>query len=718
MNVLLVVSSSSLAGTERHVLDLAGGLRSAGVDAQVACEPGGDGLDQALRARGVPVHQLKLTGPGLVGSVPPLARLSLGFDLVHAHLTYATAAAVAARAIAGRPVVETRHFIALAHEHRGPVRRQAGRWRRLAIDRGVELTIAPSEAVARQVPGDVVLVPHGIPMAPPTSRHEWRSRYIVVGRLERDRNVGLALEAFARADLPAGATLTIVGDGSARGDLEARAVELGLADRVTFTGRVPDVGTYLSAADVFLAPAVEAYGLAALEGMAAGIPVVAVDQGGVPELVDHGSTGLVAAAEPAAFAEAMTELEADPSRATEMGAAGRRRAEWELTVDRMVDQTVAAYRGVAQRTGAGPKVLRVYHSAVVPAWRERDREMRRNGVDLTLVAPRVWREGAGLLRLEHGDDGFVVGSRTIGRHPALFLYNPLPLIRLMRRHRFDVVDAHEEPYSLAAAEVRALAKWLQPGAPILLYSAQNLAKRYPWPIRMIEARALATAAAAYVCNRAAGDVLRGKGFAGEVRVLPLGIDTGRFAPCGASDCPDRFVVGYVGRLTEQKGVDVLIAASAGQAGWELVIAGDGPERNRLEALADGAAVPATFLGTVPHDDLPDLYRRLDALAVPSRPAPGVLEQFCRVAVEGMASGVPVVASELGALPEVVGDAGLLVPPDDVDALATSLRLLAADPDLRRRLARLGRERSQRFSWSEVATAHRELYEEVLCASTS
>ncbi|MGH9154192.1 MAG: glycosyltransferase family 4 protein, partial [Acidimicrobiales bacterium] len=116
MRVLLAVSSSRLAGTERHVVDLAAGLRAAGVEVEVACEPGGDGLDAALESLGVPVHRLAFTGPGAVPGAAHLAGLSRRFDLVHSHLTHATAAAVAARALVGRPVVETRHFVALAHQ--------------------------------------------------------------------------------------------------------------------------------------------------------------------------------------------------------------------------------------------------------------------------------------------------------------------------------------------------------------------------------------------------------------------------------------------------------------------------------------------------------------------------------------------------------------------------------------------------------------------------
>jgi glycosyltransferase involved in cell wall biosynthesis len=724
MRVLLVVSSSRLAGTERHVIELAAGLRAAGIDAEVVCEGGGEGLDETLARRDVPLHRLGQTGWGMAQAVPQLARLSLRFDVVHSHLTHATAVAVAATAISGRPVIETRHFIALAHEERGVLARRVGQARRRLLNRGLDLTIAPSEAVARGVDGETAVVPHGIALRPAPVRHRdapWQPRFLLAGRLERDRRpaIGLVLDGFAAARLP-GARLTIVGDGRARAELEAQAARLGIAEAADFTGWVDDVAPYLADADVFVAPTVEAFGLATVEAMAAALPVVAVAAGGVVELVEDGRTGLHAAADPASFARAMTRLAGDRDLALSFGAAGRRRAEAEFTAERMVERTVALYRRLTGRTGAGPKVLRAYHSAVVSDWRQRDRELRRHGVDLTLMAPRAWTEGSSKVELTTGDDNFVTASRTVGRHPALFLYNPIPLVRHMRRHRLDVVDAHEEPYSLAAAEIRWIARAFQPDARVTLYSAQNLAKRYPWPIRAIEAANLSAADAIYVCNSAAADVWRGKGFTGEIQYLALGVDIDRFAPrpVPEGDGDGSFTVGYAGRLTVEKGVDTLIQALAGLPDAELLVAGDGPEQPALEALAVRSGVRATFLGSVPFAELPSFYRRLDALVIPSRPAPGWLEQFCRVAVEGMASGVPVVASMSGALPEVVGDSGLLFPVDDVAALNAALRQLASDPEERLRLARLGRERSRQFTWVEVAAAHLALYEKVLCSSTS
>jgi glycosyltransferase involved in cell wall biosynthesis len=362
-------------------------------------------------------------------------------------------------------------------------------------------------------------------------------------------------------------------------------------------------------------------------------------------------------------------------------------------------------------------VLRVYHSGVVSAWRERDRELRRRGAQVTLVSPRAWREGGRRVELDPGPDQFVVPARTWGSHPALFAYDPLPLLRLMRRQRFDHIDVQEEPCSLAAAEVRLLHRALQPRSSLLLYSAQNIPKRYPLPFRRFEAAALGQAAGVYVCNRAAGEILQAKGFRGTLGLLPLGVDVDRFAPNGrATDGPPprRPLVGYVGRLTPEKGVEVLLRATAGQRAWDLAIVGDGPARDDLERLVEELDLTSQveLVSSLPHEDLPELYRRLDLLAVPSLPTPRWEEQFCRVAVEAMASAVPVVASASGALPEVVGDAGVLIPAGDPAALGDALRDLAGDPERRRELGERGRARAVRFSWSSVAEAHLALYEEV------
>jgi glycosyltransferase involved in cell wall biosynthesis len=360
------------------------------------------------------------------------------------------------------------------------------------------------------------------------------------------------------------------------------------------------------------------------------------------------------------------------------------------------------------------RVLRVYHSAVVTPWRRRDRELRALGAEVTLVSPRSWNEGGRDVMLERGPDETVVEARTVGHHPYLFAYDPRPIWRTLRSAPFDVIDAHEEPASIAAAEVWLLSRIARRRAPMCLYSAQNIAKRYPVPFRWIERAMLRRAAGVHTCNRDAGRILRGKGFSGVVRDLGLGVDLERFAPSvdGAEPAavgPMR--VGYVGRLEAHKGVGVLVRAVARTPGVTLEIVGAGPEQASIEDAvnAEGLAGRVVIAGFADPQDLPDVYRRFDVLAVPSLDTPSWLEQFGRVAVEAMASGVAVVASRSGALPDVIGDAGLLVPPGDAAALADALARLRDDSALRTNLVAAGRARAAEYAWPEVARRQLDFY---------
>lgn len=364
-----------------------------------------------------------------------------------------------------------------------------------------------------------------------------------------------------------------------------------------------------------------------------------------------------------------------------------------------------------------PVVTRVYHSAVVGNWRSRDRSLRAGGADVVLISAARWDEGGKEVTCEVEEDDFVLTVATIGSHPNLFLYDPRPIWRCLRLRPIDILDVHEEPCSLAAAELRLLRRLLCPSAKLVLYSAQNIFKRYPWPIRLLERGALRAASGAYVCNRRAGEILRQKGFRGKISVLPLGVDIESFAPDLPGDASNGpgLRLGYVGRLEEHKGVQVVIAAMRGCASWSLEIVGEGPYRQALMQQVRSAMLTSQVnqRGFVPHHELPRLYRSFDVLVVPSLPTRAWEEQFCRVAVEAMASGVPVVASASGALPEVVGDGGLFFRPGDVSHLRDVLRRLEADRELRRTVVEAGLLRARQFSWKAVASRHRELYEDVL-----
>jgi glycosyltransferase involved in cell wall biosynthesis len=173
--------------------------------------------------------------------------------------------------------------------------------------------------------------------------------------------------------------------------------------------------------------------------------------------------------------------------------------------------------------------------------------------------------------------------------------------------------------------------------------------------------------------------------ASSVEVIPSGVDLP--AEIGEEATPPHIL--YAGRLSPEKGVEELLSAARG---LELVIAGDGPLRDRVPGA----------LGFVPHDELQRLYGRAAVVACPSR-----REGFGVACLEAMAHGRPVVATDVGGLRDLVvhGETGLVVPAGNGEALRHALERLLGDRELRRTLGLAGRERAlERFSWDVVTEA--------------
>nr|WP_240898158.1 glycosyltransferase [Agromyces luteolus] len=325
-------------------------------------------------------------------------------------------------------------------------------------------------------------------------------------------------------------------------------------------------------------------------------------------------------------------------------------------------------------------------------------------------------------------DERVRGVRTLGRHPALFVYDPLPLWRALG-HEVDVIDVHEEPFALATAEIlllRALRRQAR-RTPVVLYTAQNLRKRYPIPFRWLERWALRAASGVSACNTEAARIAEDKGFVGRARVIPLGVDLERFTPADAATttggrvgapAPTRdpaapITVGFIGRLVPEKGVLLLLDALAREPRLRLRVVGTGPLASELPAHAAsvGVADRVEVVGSVDPAGIPEILRTFDVLAVPSLPTASWTEQFGRVAVEAMACGVPVVSSDAGALPDVVGGAGVVVPTGDAAALADAL-VDAAGPRAAE-LRAAGFVRAEECSWGAVGRDYLELYRSIV-----
>ena len=273
-------------------------------------------------------------------------------------------------------------------------------------------------------------------------------------------------------------------------------------------------------------------------------------------------------------------------------------------------------------------------------------------------------------------------------------------ISLLRQQKPDAIYVHQEPYGLSTFQV-CLANYLTGRRPIGFYAAQNILKVYPPPIRQMEKWVFQQSRFALPVTQSALDVLRAKGYQHTVKVLPLAIDTGMYHPSpdwrlqqraqlGISQ--DRFVLGYVGRLVEEKGLGKLLLAldQLKQVPWELLLIGSGPFeaalRQKVDRMRDGHG-RVHFIGYVPHDETSRWLSSLDVLVLPSETRPNWKEQFGRVLLEAMACGTPVVGSSSGEIPNVINatGGGLIFPEQDTHALAENLTLLAGSPGLRRNL---------------------------------
>jgi glycosyltransferase involved in cell wall biosynthesis len=333
------------------------GLRARGHEGWLACVPGGR-PEAVARERGFDVVPVPMRSSLDLRAVLRLraAIRRLGIELVHLHTGRANwLGGLAARA-AGRPAVTTRRMdrrVARSWRTRvlygSLVRRAAAispavRERLLAGGvpaervRLIWSTVDPARVAARRE-REAVRAELG---APPEARV-----VLAVGALVERKGFAVLLDAFARlADREA--LLWIAGDGAGRGDLERAIADLGLGERARLLGRRESIGELRAAADVFAMPSrAEGLGVAALEAMAAGRPVVASSVGGLADVVLDGETGaLVPVGDVAALGAALDALLADAERRARQGRAGAARARGQFGPEGMVDAYEELYREV------------------------------------------------------------------------------------------------------------------------------------------------------------------------------------------------------------------------------------------------------------------------------------------------------------------------------------------------------------------------------------
>ena len=375
------------------------------------------------------------------------------------------------------------------------------------------------------------------------------------------------------------------------------------------------------------------------------------------------------------------------------------------------------------------RLLTVGHSYVVTLNRRLPHEMSlvgRGEWDVTVVAPKSM---TGDLRPIHvaisPEEPCCVEAVNVyfARRIHAMLYGRRTK-SILSAH-WDMVHIWEEPYIVAGFQ---LARWLPRGVPFTFWTMQNIAKQYPPPFPWLE-RAVVRRCTGWIAvgqTTAEMQLQRGQGYESRPhRTLPLGVDTEAFRADPAaraailrelnwSDSGPP-VVGFLGRFVPAKGLETLLRAlETLQTPWRALFIGTGPMEARLREWAKSREDRVRILTHVAHDAVPAYLNAMDLLAAPSQTTPHWREQFGRMLIEAMASGVPVLGSDSGEIPHVIADAGRIVPEADRPAWTTALGELLDNAHLRRELAERGQVRVRElFAWPVVARKHLDFFDELL-----
>jgi len=301
-------------------------------------------------------------------------------------------------------------------------------------------------------------------------------------------------------------------------------------------------------------------------------------------------------------------------------------------------------------------------------------------------------------------------------------YGPSLLIDFWR-FQPDIVQVFEEFSGLLAFQSFVLRSLVVSNSKALVYSAENILHNVRPVLRPSMRYVMKRASLAFVCSHGVKDVLLQEVFPAPIEVFPLGVDTNKFYKFPVNrlkrqlKLDEKFVIGYVGRLCEFKGVFLLLDLMRRLPEHvHLLLIGSGPEEQSLIQRADSYGIKhrVHFAGAISYKELPRYMNCIDVGIIPSLTTPYWKEQFGRVAIEFMSSEVPVIASDSGSLPEVLGEAGRLFPVDNVQELLQSLNSFMNDHDRLIQLGQAGRKLvQQEYSIKIMSQRFVEMYYQLM-----
>ncbi len=554
----------------------------------------------------------------------------------------------------------------------------------------------------------------------------------LVGRLQPWKGQDRLVEAHALLRARGHRIHTVIVGGDAYGlspqyaaSLPVLVSRLGLQDEVTMTDQVPDAGPYIEQMDILVnASDPEPFGIVLLEAMARGVAVLAVDSGGPAEFIEDGATGVLAASgEPADLADALERLLSSQTLRNEVGRAGRERFAHDYTPDALRKRFFVNLERLAPSRQAPREVTIVAHDVGSVGGMERQLAelslgLRALGYEVTVIARTC------VLPPDSG----VHFHRVRGpRRPLLLAYPWFMIagslaVRRWRRgvvqttgaivlNRVDTIAVHccHQVYRPKPTRAGALFHRYAGLVGRLTRAGERLCFRVDRPSRVV-----------CVSDGVAAEIREHyPALAGRVTTIHNGIDIEAFAPgvraTEAAELRDqlgidrqRLVLAFVGAAN--KGLGVVLEAMRLAPEWDLLVAGRGHVQSFKE-LADSLGVSKTvhWLGVI--QGIQAVYGAADAFVLPSD-----YETFSLVCFEAAASGLPVLATPVSGVRELIEDEqnGLLISASP-EAIAERLARLAADPRLRARLGAAARETASGFTSERMVAKHHELYARLVSA---
>ncbi|MEI1377597.1 hormogonium polysaccharide biosynthesis glycosyltransferase HpsO [Nostoc sp. UHCC 0926] len=392
------------------------------------------------------------------------------------------------------------------------------------------------------------------------------------------------------------------------------------------------------------------------------------------------------------------------------------------------------------------KILVASHTYIVDLNCEKLRALSQlePNIEVTVIVPKRWKPGGvqnRIIETEYRDEGtfrIVPVSNFSQNHQGLLTFGT-DLISLLKQFRPQIIQVEQGSRGLAYTQMIALNKLLGLKAKNVFFTWWNLPYELKLPVALLEKYNLNHSHGIISGNQDGAEVLRQRGYKGAIKVMPqLGVDESLFTPKAQPELAAKlginkedFVVGFVGRFVQEKGLLTLLQAlvTLKNKSWKLLLLGRGELQTELIKIAAEKNIKERLIliESVPHDEVANYINLMSTLVLPSETtykfktltSVGWKEQFGHVLIEAMACQVPVIGSDSGEIPYVIGDAGLVFPEGDAQALANCLVQLIDKPYFAHTLGEMGYQKAMiKYTNKALAKQQLEFYQELVNSQES